>query len=625
MMLGRNPYRQYRRYARRSWRYGGLPVMLVGAGEPIGLIAIVALGKWAHRHRSTFAPFAITAAEFILGAVLHRHHPHWWIAAMTITAIVTVILGVPHRFMWAHASMKFTAGILTRAWEACGIDRPAERAYATAVMTACGGWLTAAIAHGPAAKPLPTIAAIGTVVLGVPWWAHRRRRARVRAIRTIQAWPELAENMGLPGSRIASIVNDTWGWTGRLILRKGTTAAQAINQLPAIESGLGIKPGAARVLPDPARADRAILRVIEKDPHAEPVAWCEPASTTITKPIDVGLHEDGESVLVNVLRRHVLVAGTTGAGKSVIVSGFMGALAKCHDVERWGIDMKAGMELKPWAKTLHELATTPDQATALLAKAVDRLDKRAANLASLGLRVHEPTSDEPAIEIIIDEYAELPPEALDYADSIARRGRAVAVTLIVATQRPTQEAMGRNAVRSLMDVRICLRVRERRDTDLILGQGALAAGWDAAALTLPGTFLISDPEHTTPQRARAYLITDAQVAAHADRHAVASTERGPDEAEPSPDGAARPIPHNEPADAARALWDALSHAGADGAAVGELLAETGMSRPTLYRHLRAHARAGRAIQTRRGRWRATPPTGGRPPAGPAGPTRPRRD
>jgi S-DNA-T family DNA segregation ATPase FtsK/SpoIIIE len=36
----------------------------------------------------------------------------------------------------------------------------------------------------------------------------------------------------------------------------------------------------------------------------------------------------------------------------------------------------------------------------------------------------------PALVIVVDEYAELPPEARDYADSLARRGRAVAVNLL---------------------------------------------------------------------------------------------------------------------------------------------------------------------------------------------------
>src|SRR5215472_14119347 len=46
--------------------------------------------------------------------------------------------------------------------------------------------------------------------------------------------------------------------------------------------------------------------------------------------------------------------------------------------------------------------------------------------------------------------AENAPEAISDADSIGRRGRAVAVTLIAATQRPTQKAMGQGALRSQM-------------------------------------------------------------------------------------------------------------------------------------------------------------------------------
>ena len=88
------------------------------------------------------------------------------------------------------------------------------------------------------------------------------------------------------------------------------------------------------------------------------------------------------------------------------------------------------------------------------------------------------------------------------------------MTLLAATQRPTQKAMGSGAVRSQMDVRICLRVRERRDVDLILGQGMLAAGWAADTLNAPGKFLISTPEHTTPRRARAYRVDDQRRRRH---------------------------------------------------------------------------------------------------------------
>lgn len=79
--------------------------------------------------------------------------------------------------------------------------------------------------------------------------------------------------------------------------------------------------------------------------------------------------------------------------------------------------------------------------------------------------------------------------------------------------------MGQGALRSQMDIRACFRIHERRDVDLILGQGMLAAGWRADTLNAPGKFLISAPEHDTPRRARAYLLSDQAVAETACRHA----------------------------------------------------------------------------------------------------------
>ena len=179
----------------------------------------------------------------------------------------------------------------------------------------------------------------------------------------------------------------------------------------------------------------------------------------------------------------------------------MGNLVACADVVIWGIDLKKGMELGPGPRASADSPPPPSEARALLADAVAILEARAALLAERRQRVWEPSPDMPALIILIDEYAELvddAPDAVKHADSIARRGRAVAVNLIAATQRPTQKAMGQGAVRSQMDVRICFRVRERKDVDLILGQGMLTAGWHAHTLNAPGKFLISAAEHDTP-------------------------------------------------------------------------------------------------------------------------------
>jgi S-DNA-T family DNA segregation ATPase FtsK/SpoIIIE len=516
--MARDPYRRQIRRTRRAMRKGDNPfqVIVIGSGEPLGLIALAAISRWAWRHRTAFAPFGITIAAFAAAAFTHPDHARYWLPAAGITTLVTILLAMPHRFLRTRPAGKITAGALTRLWAACGIDRAIERAYAAAVIAVTGGWLSAAIAAGPVTKPLPMVAEIATVILAVPWWFHRRRRARVRVERTISGWPDIADAVGLPGSHIASVVVDAWGWTARVMLRKGTTTAHAITRIPAIESGLGLRPGSVRVFPDGTRADRFILRVVENDPHAEPASWPGRWITSVTKPAEIGLSEDGQPVRILLVRRNALIGGIMGSGKSGILNIIIANLAGCRDVVLWGIDMKGGMELQPWAACFDRLAFTPDQATQLFRDAVATLNERAARMAAQGKRVWEPTPEDPALIIIADEYAEIPQEAHPDADSLARLGRAVAVNLIAATQRPTQAAMGKNtAVRSQMDLRICLRVREPRDADLILGQGSVISGWHAHKLARPGEFLICGPEHALPERNRAYLLTDARRDYHA--------------------------------------------------------------------------------------------------------------
>ena len=620
-------YRRMRRHARQARRAGMQPMMIINPGDQLPDLVIVIIGRWAWRHRTAFAPFAITVAGFAVAAYAHPHHARYWLPVAGLTLLAVILLGVPHRMLRTGSARQATARALARMWAACGIDRGIERAYAAAVAAVVGGWLSAAIAAGPATKPLPLVAEIGTVVLGIPWWFHRRRRAKARIERTIAAWPQVADNAGLPGAEILSVVVDAWGWTARVLLRKGITAAHVISRIPALESGLKLRPGSLRIFADSARADRFVLRVIENDPHAEPAPWPGQWVTSVARPMDIGLTEDGRPVRLLLLRRNALIGGIMGSGKSGILNVIIANLAGCHDVILWGVDMKGGMELAPWAACFDRLAVTPEQATELFRAAVETLNERAARMAAAGKRVWEPTPDDPAIIIVVDEWAELSAGAREYADSIARRGRAVAENLIAATQRPTQDAMGKGtAIRSQMDIRICLRVREPRDADLILGQGMVNSGWHAHKLTKPGQFLISDPEHIMPEPNRAYLLTDAQR----DRHVSGCAQMRPRPAPSHPDAprpdapSAVPESPNAAADGSlesdshprpeTALWDALVDAGPEGISVAELEAICGMGRSWIYRRLQAHATAGRAVQVRRGYWRAArrsgEPTGG---------------
>jgi S-DNA-T family DNA segregation ATPase FtsK/SpoIIIE len=567
--------------------------MLVAEDER-GML-VLALARLLRRYRSELAPPAIAAVLALTAAWTHARHSGWAIPVAALSVALSATLGAPPD--------RWPLGRYLARWRV--MERRAERLYAASVVGLAGAWLAAATAYGPGRPPLPTVAALGALVAGVPWWTHHRRRARVQVERVIAAWPTFADAVGLPGSRLTSAVVDVWGWTARLALRRGQTASQAVAHLGAIESALAVRPGGVRIEPDPRRSDRVIVRVIERDPHAEPIPWQPSTATSVRAPVPVGIYEDGEPVRVRLLHRHTLVGGVAGSGKSGLVNAILAGLVACTDVALWGIDLKGGMELQPWARSLGQLATTAGGAVALLRAAVSELEARAALLAARGERLWRPSPSAPALLLVIDEYAELPDEAAEFADSIARRGRAVAVNLLAATQRPTQRAMGGGAVRSQMDTRICLRVKERRDADIILGQGMLAAGWRADTLNAPGKFLISGPEHATPKPARAYLVTDNDVVTAQARAAERPTVRyrsaapSPAAADVSADAAPSPDPD-------AVLWTALQAAPADGAAIGDLVAITGMSRPWVYKRLTHYRSTRRAEQTRRGYWRAVP-------------------
>jgi hypothetical protein len=180
-----------------------------------------------------------------------------------------------------------------------------------------------------------------------------------------------------------------------------------------------------------------------------------------------------------------------------------------------------------------------------------------------------------------------------------------------------------------MNIRISFRAGEQRDVDLIPGHGKLKAGWHARKRSAPGTFLISAPEHDTPRRARACLVTDDDVTATVARYAatrppldrVSRLALADGSPPPTPRPAGNPSPDRhaarrddsatEESPAAGEQEDpdaiarrALSAAPAEGVPVSDLLTVTGMSRRWVLCRLRQLAAEGFAIGTVRGYRRA---------------------
>ncbi|MEO3829105.1 hypothetical protein ABGB11_35620, partial [Actinomadura sp. B10D3] len=218
-------------------------MVIIDSEGPFPDIAGVLLARAMWRYRSELAPLYLVTALAVGGALMHFTHPEWWpwlLAAATVAAWALAVFG-----------------------ERVGLALRIERAYAAAVAMGAGGWLSAATALGITFRPLPLVLIGGGLMLAVPWWVHRRRRAKVRVDRQIAAWPEIAKDVGLAGSRAQSAVVDVWGWRARFALARGQTIQDVIGKIPAIESALGTFRGAVRVAPTrDDKANRFELRVL---------------------------------------------------------------------------------------------------------------------------------------------------------------------------------------------------------------------------------------------------------------------------------------------------------------------------------------------------------------------------
>ena len=355
-------YRRMGRQARHARRHGMQPMMVINSGDSLPELVIVVIARWVWRYRSELAPVGVAVLLAVFGWFAHRALSSWWPLILASSGISAWVLG----------------GF--GAW--FGVPARLERLYLAVTVLACGTWGTLAAAIGPFTSPLPQALGIGGLVLSIPWWANRRRRAKVRVERTIAIWPDIAKDIGLTGSQILSATVDLWGWRARLGLARGQTITDVMAKVPAIESGFGAHRNAIRVHPTPDDlANRCELRVLDHDPHADAITWRGPSVTSITEPVDLGPFEDAEPCRVLFLRRHAILGGATGAGKSGGLNELLANLAACRDVVIWAIDLKRGMELRPWAACIDRLATTPQEAAALLADAVTILYARAQHLA----------------------------------------------------------------------------------------------------------------------------------------------------------------------------------------------------------------------------------------------------
>lgn len=237
----------------------------------------------------------------------------------------------------------------------------------------------------------------------------------------------------------------------------------------------------------------------------------------------------GENCFMDIAKMpHILVAGTTGSGKSVCLNSLIMSIlykAKPSEVKLLMIDPKA-VEMKVYNGIPHLLVpvvTDPKKAAGALAWAVNEMLRRYQLLSEFDVRnldgynelaeKNEEMEKLPRIIILIDEFADLmmaaPSEVEDSVCRLAQMARAAGMHLVIATQSPRADVIT-GLIKSNIPSRIALKVANSLESRIILDmQGA-------ERLIGYGDMLFSPTGANKPTRIQGCWISDGEIKAVTD-------------------------------------------------------------------------------------------------------------
>lgn len=188
-----------------------------------------------------------------------------------------------------------------------------------------------------------------------------------------------------------------------------------------------------------------------------------------------GIDENNEPIIFNIQKtKSLLVAGTSGSGKSVAMNNLICSLALFSDNSKVRINL---IDLKRVEFSIFQnfcivddYASDYEKAILILNNMLDEIQKRYKIMEQKGIR-KATTRDFPILITFIDEYAELSSINQKVVDGLVSRiaqiGRACNVYLVIATQTPTNKVIS-NLIRSNIQSRIGLRTTNTSQSVAIL-------------------------------------------------------------------------------------------------------------------------------------------------------------
>ena len=203
--------------------------------------------------------------------------------------------------------------------------------------------------------------------------------------------------------------------------------------------------------------------------------------------VPIGIDSDGP-LMIDLVHDgpHILVAGTTGSGKSELLRTLITSLAATVDTQRVNfllVDYKGGSAFDRCAALPHTVGVVTDLDGRLTARALTCLEaelrRRERALRDAGVddiaEYHRHQDGGalgplPRLVVVVDEFAALVSELPQFVDAlidIGQRGRSLGVHIVLATQRPS--GVVKDALRANTNLRISLRVLDQNDSRDVLG------------------------------------------------------------------------------------------------------------------------------------------------------------
>ncbi|WP_298817503.1 FtsK/SpoIIIE domain-containing protein [Chloroflexus sp.] len=227
------------------------------------------------------------------------------------------------------------------------------------------------------------------------------------------------------------------------------------------------------------------------DGHSIPAGWLQQPTSSWHPEVPIGVMGESKPCWLNLNEQqhgpHGIIAGATGAGKSVLLQTMIAALVITHGPDRLNlllIDFKGGAALAPFANLPHTTGFVTDLDDRLATRAIaainSELRRRKTILRTVAERhgIHveniadyralarqHPLEPLPNLLIVLDEFDEMARSCPDFVSALVRvvkQGRSLGVHLLIATQQPGRVVS--DEIRSQLSYFIALRLGSSEDS-----------------------------------------------------------------------------------------------------------------------------------------------------------------